>query len=555
MTPKQKWLLVGIMMLAIFFRYYQIMNMPGGLFPDEAANGMDINAMMQGDLKPFYEGNNGREALFFYMLWPSVEIFGRGHWQHHIVSALVGVVAVMGCFLVTRKMFSYLRPKQPDDKDEAVAESRATNLALWAAFFMAVSSWHTVLSRTAFRANLIPLFAAFTFYFLLLAVSATTRAKRYMWAAITGATFSLGFYSYIAYRIMVPLIAVAVLWPLAVDIIKSPRFQQIKKYFGSAVIATVSAIIFIFPLAHYFYNHPGSFVGRSSHVSIFNPDLNHGDLWGTFVQVTIDSMRAYFWGGDLNWRHNVSGEAFLSIIISPFFAVGLIGVTLLAFRYAYAPLKNKYDWKYFLLIGWFLAMLIPSVTTAEGIPHGLRAIGTIPPVFIITAVGLMWVVGWSGKVVSKYWGSLSEMQKKILNFAFGFKTVAFIIALILHGFILYFIWGANSPENYFAFRSDLTTVSKYLNEYGDKENTYLVLDKFSLMTVDYFTTETGRPYIQVDPEDSWKLTGLESGDKLVFAQSSLFDIKKFRQFHPNAVLVQDERDKFNQTIMAILEIK
>jgi 4-amino-4-deoxy-L-arabinose transferase-like glycosyltransferase len=550
MTPKQKWLLAGILLLAIFFRYYQIMSLPGGLFPDEAANGLDINRMYNGDLQPFYESNNGREALFFYMLWGSVELFGRGPWQHHIVSALVGVLSVLGCFLVTRIMFRYFRK---DDDPKGV--ERATNLSLWATFFMSVSAWHIVLSRTAFRANLIPLFTSFTFYFLILAIEATTKSKRYLWSVLTGATFALGFYSYIAYRIMVPLVAVAVLWPLLVDIIKSPRLQGIKKFFGPALAAGAAAIVFIAPLAYYFHTHPGSFIGRSNQVSIFNPDLNHGHLFQTLLQVSWESMRAYFYHGDMNWRHNVSGEAFLSIIISPFFALGLIGVVALAIRYMFTPIKNKMDWKYFLLTGWFFAMLIPVVTTAEGIPHGLRAIGTIPPVFIITAVGLMWVVGWSAKFVNKFWEFIPPWKQRVLSIAFHIKTIAFIIALILHAYILYFVYAANTPENYYAFRSDLTPVSQYLNEFGDKNNTYLVLDKFSIMTVEYLTTEKGQPYKQVDPEDSWKLTGLKTGDKLIFAQSSIFDVKKFREYHPDAVVKLDQRDKFNQTVMAVFEIK
>ena len=86
------------MALAIAFRFYMVCAMPGGLFPDEAANGLDVNSMQQGNLQPFYERNNGREGLFFYMLWGSVEAFGRGPWQHHIVSALVGVLSVLLCF-------------------------------------------------------------------------------------------------------------------------------------------------------------------------------------------------------------------------------------------------------------------------------------------------------------------------------------------------------------------------------------------------------------------------------------------------------------------------
>lgn len=553
MTTKQKVFLVGILLVAIFFRFYQIKTMPGGLFPDEAANGLDINLMQQGHLQPFYERGNGREALFFYMLWGSVEVFGKGPWQHHIISALVGVLAVLGCFLVTRKLFSLF-----DENKE-----RATNLALWAAFFMAASTWHTVLSRTAFRANLIPLFTSFAVYFYLMAFKAETQAKKIWWAIAAGLTFGLGFYTYIAYRIMIPLVIIAILWPFAVDIFRKPRFQTFKQLWKPLIAAKIAEYIALIPLAYYFWTHPDSFIGRSGQVSVFNPELNGGNLIGAIIEVTKESLLAFFWQGDLNWRHNISGEPFLSIIISPFFAIGLVGVTFLAARYFFQPLKRKTDWKYFGLAGWFWAMLIPVITTAEGIPHGLRSIGMIPPVFMITAVGLFWVMGMVGKVVDRYWNFLRDWQRTILSYAFVAKTVVFIAAIILQTFFLYFVYAANSPENFYAFRSDLTVVSDYLKANGHKGTTYLVLDKFSVQTVDYFTTIDGanpsnpqnQPYTQVDPEDSWKLDGLKTGDEIVFCQSSLFDIKKFKEYHRRAYLVREDRNKFNQTVMAIYQVK
>ncbi len=543
------------MALAIFFRFYQIMAMPGGLFPDEAANGLDINLMQHGQLQPFYERGNGREALFFYLEWASVAAFGKGPWQHHIVSAAIGVLAVLGCFLVARKLFQLFRR---DESEEGA--NRATNLALWAAFFMAASSWHVVLSRTAFRANMLPLFAAFTFYFGLLAYSAQTRGKRYLWSLVTGATFALGFYTYIAYRMMGPLIVVALLWPIAVDVFKQPRFEAIKKFFGPFIALCVSFIAFISWIAYWFYHHFDYFIGRSGQVSIFNKDLNGGNLIGMFIAVFKASMLAFFTQGDLNWRHNISGHSFLSIMISPFFAIGLIVSTLLAARYAFTPVKNKSDWKYFLLAGWFWAMLVPVVSTAEGIPHGLRSIGVIPPVFILAASGLMTVVKLANKVVNKYMPYLPEWKQKTLNFMFNFKTIVFIVAIILETYFLYFVYAANSPENFYYFRSDLTTVSKYLNDLpkdaqNNRDNTYLILDQFSIQTVDYITSPSNQPYHQVDPEHSWQLQNLKPGDRIVFTQSSIFDIKKFKQYHPEAKLTQEARNKFNQTELAVYTIQ
>ncbi len=167
MSLKQKYFFVAIIVLAIFFRFYQIFNLPGGLFPDEAANGLDINLMQAGHLQPFYERGNGREALFFYMEWASTAIFGKGQWPMHATSALVGVVVVGMIYFVTYRLFL------TNEKDEA-NKQRAINIGLLASFLVAVSTWHVVLSRTAFRANLIPLFSCLAIYFLLRTYRAAT---------------------------------------------------------------------------------------------------------------------------------------------------------------------------------------------------------------------------------------------------------------------------------------------------------------------------------------------------------------------------------------------
>ncbi|MDQ3018891.1 MAG: hypothetical protein M3Q64_03410, partial [bacterium] len=179
--------------------------------------------------------------------------------------------------------------------------------------------------------------------------------------------------------------------------------------------------------------------------------------------------------------------------------------------------------------------------------------------FIMSAYGLIKVSELVSKICNMYWDLIQTWKRDLITRARQLLIVVFVLSLIAHTYILYFMVAANSPENFYAFRSDLTPVSDYLKEYGNKKNTYLVVDKFSVQTVEYFTTIDGanpsnpanNPYIQVDPEDSWKLTGLKSGDQMVFTQSSIFDIKKFKQYHPEAQLSKEFRNKFNQTVMAI----
>lgn len=573
MTRTQKVFLLGIVLLAIFFRFYHISTMPGGLFPDEAANGLDINLMQQGQLQPFYERGNGREALFFYVEWASVTVFGKTPLAFHFTSAIVGLLATILCFLAARRLFSIGIDRKDGSYKTDKTYIKATNIALLAAFLMAVSTWHIVLSRTAFRAGLIPLFTTLTIYLLLVTYQTATTKKRLLFSFLTGTAFALGFYTYIAYRVMAPIVFMILAWPLLAALKQRIFRQTIKKYFWPAIIFILAFVIFFLPLGKYFYTHPGSFVGRSGQVSVFNPELNQGNLPGTVWEVVKQSILGYFTQGDLNWRHNISGQPFLSPLISPFFGAGLILATFLAAWYFFAPSKRSTYWKYFLLAGWFWGMLLPVVTTAEGIPHGLRSIGTIPVVYILAA----WILyelaqkacALHSRLYSKWndnkWSAkyaVSGWRFRLVEKALKLVVVLFVLALTLQSYFLYFVYAANSPENFYSFRSDLTPVSQYLITRCKKNSTYLVLDKFSVQTTDFMTSDPkgnfnnpcSVPYIQVDPEDSWKLTGLKPGDQIVFTQSSIFDIKKFKNFHPEARLVREVRNKFGQAVMGVYEV-
>ncbi|PIR96246.1 MAG: hypothetical protein COT92_02180 [Candidatus Doudnabacteria bacterium CG10_big_fil_rev_8_21_14_0_10_42_18] len=577
MTRTQKFILAGIIVLAIFFRFNLLGSMPGGLFPDEAANGLDVDLMYQGQIDPFYERGNGREALFFYMLWGGVQVLGKSPLTHHAVSALVGVLSVILCFAVTRRLFSpdlsFPRKRasantemnpwvEPEDGNK---KNRAIYLAFLSSFLMAVSSWHTVLSRTAFRANLIPLFATLTFYLLLVAYQSQTFKKRLLFSFLTGASFALGFYTYIAYRILVPILAVLILWPLIGKLKEKQLWKTVSSYKLLVISFLIGFAIFFYPLGKYFIDHPGSFVGRSGQVSVFNEELNGGDLIGTTLEVTRLSLKAYFIDGDLNWRHNVSGLAFLPPFVSPFFGASLMVITFLAAWYLLAPSKRSMWWKYAVLAGWFWGMLLPVITTAEGIPHGLRAIGTIPPVFIISALGLYkfgeFVMYLHRRLWQKY--SMRSVGQHVAEFGFKVLVACFAVASIFYSYFWYFSYAYNSPDNFYSFRSDLSVVSDYLIERCNKQNTYLILDKFSVQTPDYLTNVDPRnpinpcnkPYVQVDPENSWELKGLTSQDEIIFTQSSLFDTKKFMAYHPEAYLLQEVRNKFRQTVMAIYKIR
>ena len=67
-----KWLLLGILIVAVFFRLFALTNFPSGLYPDEAMNGNNALEALAGpaaggaggNFKIFYPENNGRGGLF-----------------------------------------------------------------------------------------------------------------------------------------------------------------------------------------------------------------------------------------------------------------------------------------------------------------------------------------------------------------------------------------------------------------------------------------------------------------------------------------------------------
>ncbi len=61
-------LLLLTILVAAFFRFYRLWELPPGLFFDEAFNGFDaLRVLRAGYLTPFFPENNGREALFIYL--------------------------------------------------------------------------------------------------------------------------------------------------------------------------------------------------------------------------------------------------------------------------------------------------------------------------------------------------------------------------------------------------------------------------------------------------------------------------------------------------------
>ncbi len=593
---------LGVAALAASFRFLDINNFPPGLFPDEAANGEDALLILKGDWRPFYPRGNGREGLFFYLLAFSVKIFGVGFWQIHAVSAMVGVLTVLGVYFATRVWFG-------------------RQAGFLAAFLLATNHWHVTLSRTGFRAILIPLFvAAFTAFagYAIRFVSEKgignqesgvnwqRKVVSYLFAVLAGAAFASGFYTYIAYRVMIGVVGGVFLLLLISDLmetfkskgeVKMPHFRR---YGWHVLWAVVAGLIVLAPLGWYFVKNPADFVGRAGQVSVFNEDLQEeygdGSLWLTIWYSMRETTMSFFYGeGDLNWRHNVSGYPLLNPLVG---VLGLLGL-------AWAFMESGFLFKkicqgkeihlsmvfpYLLLL--LFGMVLPVVTTIEGVPHALRSVGMVVPIFMLA--------GTAG-AVAIHWFQKRYRSGIIRDVFYGLAAGILLLTAVYDG-ALYFFVSRNDSQAHYAYRADLTEVSKYINEKyeilnvekpetnsesetleklesGAGSRPYLVLDKFSLQTVHFLThsvkhrgwklissahdhtvgdedhsDEADHKWTQLDPEDS-HLTALKPGEIIIFTQSTIFDTKRYEEMYPEIELIDSRTNRFGQEIMRVYGLK
>ncbi len=431
-------LIFAIVLAALFLRLHNIDRTPAGIYPDEAVNGTDaLLANETGDYKVFYTNNYGREGLFINLIAFSIKIFGNTILGLKFWSILFGTLTVLGVYLLAKELF------------------RSQRSGLIAAFMLAFSFWAINFSRISFRAIMVPFLLTFSFYFLFRGI----RMKHYINFILAGFIFGIGFHTYIAFRIA-PLILIIFLISFIIS-----RKHFLRDYWKAIVIFSFTAFIAISPMLYDFAKHPEHFESRSSAISVFSPEINHGNLLGTLAKSVGLSLVKYNFWGDQNWRHNYPPYPILNPIVGIAFLTGIfylivkiIHLFILRFRHNIRDDKLAI---YIFLLGWFFTMLIPEFLTAEGLPHTLRSIGTMPAVFIISAIPVLWILGKSDKAGHFFKASVISL------FALIFISIGVAETL------KYFVFWANNPSQHGQFNENYKNMAIYLNSLPRDVNKYV----------------------------------------------------------------------------------
>ncbi len=367
---RNAWLALGalavIVAAATLLRFVDLAVNPGGLYPDEAAEGLDAARLFHqpgfgADFGVWFQSDGGREALFAYVVAAAFELFGRSTLVLRETAAAFGVVGVLAIAWLGGRRFG-------------------TWTGIVAAAWAAGSLWLICVSRDGMRNTIVPFFGAVALIALLNWAARPGRAS----ALLAGAVTALAtMYTYQPLKLVPVLIVVWLLWLRHADRETYNRMRSGAIPFAAAFLVVAA------PMLAVAITEPGSYFGRAVSVSTFNPDVNSDTSLPIHV---LRTLGLFGFVGDPNQRQDVAS---LPLVPLPLAGAAAIGVARL-WRMRRDPSHSL------ILLALPVFMVAPLIATEGGSPHGLRALGIVAPLGVAIGLGVVEAVAW----VRGRWGRL-----------------------------------------------------------------------------------------------------------------------------------------------------
>lgn len=336
-------LFLSILLIAAFFRFYRLAQVPAEPFSDHAEKILDVYDITQGETRIFFPRNTGREAIQFYWTLLIAAIFQTGL----TFQTLKIGTAILGFLTLP---FLYLLGKE-------IANPRAGLLAMLLA---GIAYWPNVISRVGLRFPLYPLFVAPTLFFLLRGLR-TRRRNNFLFS---GLFLGLGLHGYTPFRIVPLLILLTfILYALC-------NKQYVIR--GFIHLFAIALVLFL-PLLRYALENPGQFWFRaSSRAVVENPlPIFFSNLWNALLMFNVNDGNIFV--------NSIVHRPALDAVTGALFVLGLI---LLLARRRFLDL-----W----LAAAILTLILPSALSlaypGEN-PALNRAAGALVPVFLVVGMTL-----------------------------------------------------------------------------------------------------------------------------------------------------------------------
>lgn len=353
MKKPQVLILVFILLVAAFFRFYQLNKVPPSPSLDEVSIGWNAYSILKtgrdeyGNKLPILlrAYDDWRPALYVYLVIPFVKLFGLSALAVRLPSVLLSLMTVLVTYFLVKELF----------KKEI--------LALVASFLLTISPWHVYLSRLGHEVNAGLAFSVFAIFSFLKFI----KTKKSFWIFSSAAFFSLSFYTYQSLKVFSPLLIVSL------GLIFRRQLWRAKK---QVILAFLLSLFLLWPILKASLM-PEALI-RFQATSVFRQAV--GQNPGKLV------FQSYFSHFKAKWLffnsgaedHKVSGLGLFYLWEWPLLIFGF-----------YQLIKSKLSRqiKLFFCVWFLISPLAASFTT--GAPHAMRTFSILPLPQVLIALGLV----------------------------------------------------------------------------------------------------------------------------------------------------------------------
>ena len=280
--------------------------------------------------------NSGQDKIYFLAVLALAALFRFCQADFitiDIWSASIGILTVVVFYFFVRHLFN-------------------SKIAALASFFLSVSSWHVIISKTDYQTTLSIFLAVLSFQFLWRGI----KGGELINFLIAGLVSGLGLYSdksFFAVIITEVIIFINYWFVLKTDFFGSEYNKSKKQLIRGFILTGLVILILNLPIildVYISYNH-----------SWINNDLGH-----------------------------VSDSAKLSVAVLIFLAAGFIKELLHWIKRKHGHFSSIHTF----LFAWFLIEIIPEFLSGSAVspPNLLKATGAIPIIMIFAAMGLEWLM-------------------------------------------------------------------------------------------------------------------------------------------------------------------
>jgi 4-amino-4-deoxy-L-arabinose transferase-like glycosyltransferase len=431
-------IVVLCLLLAFFFRTYELTGLGLGLEHDEVAEWQIADGIRHGENALFFKEAYGQEPLFLYLMAGSITLFGDNVFAIRFTSVFVAMLTLAASYRLLRRMFS-------------------PTVALVALAGMSIALWPVFWGRVGLRAMTLPLMLALGFDWLWRGLTKDegrtlrvkdedhrSSARRFSLLPslcpfiIAGVFFGLSAYTYLSSRALPILLIIFTIY-LALF----ARRKMAGKWRGLFISFIVGGLIAL-PLVITLLTQP-DLQFRVSEVSAPLDQALKGDT--TEVAANIGRAFGMFTTqGDTTVRDNWPNRPVFPEIMGQWLFLGGVIVAFTRFRQP----------RYVLALLWIGVMLIPTIFST-GAPNFTRTLGALPMVFAMPGIAAETLLFWAPRLFPL------QMYAKVSRITTAVIVTGLIIVLGVNAVSTYedyFVKWPQHPETQFVFQADFAAIAK-----------------------------------------------------------------------------------------------